>query len=244
MTGEINLHNPLSTFGSENVALFNLKERNRIAQGIIRDYAVGHAKADVGIGILGTVIPGAGMAALLASIAVQGPLVYQPMAKRLAAVYSVSPDEVTEQLVSNAVFVGGIADVASELASEFMMEIASELLQEAGLGAAISWIPIFGGVVAAGLDVVIAATLTWRVGTMISIYHQNGGRWVEDRHATYELAHKLVGSLSPATSNRVRLDNISSKIPEVQDRQVSYILRSRWRTRFSAIWLGKEIVIC
>jgi hypothetical protein len=34
------------------------------------------------------------------------------------------------------------------------------------------------------------------------------------------------------------------QIEEPRIAKSSIVLRSRWRTRFSAIWLGKEIVIC
>jgi hypothetical protein len=187
---------------------------------VIGDYARGHAIADVGIGILGSIIPGAGLAALIASIAAQAPLVYQPMARKLAEVYSAAPDAVTNRLVTETAIVGGLADLGAELATEFMAEIAAELLQEAGLGALASGIPLIGGLVAAGLDATIAATLTWRVGTMVSIYHQNGDSWVKDRHTTYERAKRMVGGLSPGTDDRVKLDEIPFKNKEVLDKQL------------------------
>jgi hypothetical protein len=207
---------------SENISLFNLSERNRQAEQVIRDYARGHAAADVGIGILGTLIPGATIPALIASIAGQAPLVYQPMSKRLASIYSATPDQVTNRIVIESAVIGGLGDLAAELASEFMAEIALELLQEAGFGVVASAIPFFGGIVAAGLDATIAATLTWRVGTMIAIYHQNGG-WIEDRHATYQRAKKMVGSLSPITDDRVNLDDIPLKNQEVLDKQMAVV---------------------
>ncbi len=211
---------PLSQSG--NIALFNLSERNRQAEQVIRDYARGHAAADIGIGILGTIVPGATIPALIASIAGQAPLVYQPMSKRLAAIYSASPDQVTNRVVIESAVIGGLGDLASELGSEFMGEIAAELIQEAGWGALASVIPGVGGIIAAGLDATIAATLTWRVGTMVAIYHQNGD-WIQDRHATYGRAKKMVGKLSPATDDRVNLDDIPQKNQEVLDRQMAVV---------------------
>ena len=207
---------------SENIGIFNLSERNRQAEQVIRDYARGHAAADVGIGIIGTIIPGATIPALIASIAGQAPLVYQPMSKRLAAIYAATPDQVTNRIVIESAVIGGLGDLAAELASEFMGEIAAELLQEAGWGALASVIPGIGGIIAAGLDATIAATLTWRVGTMVAIYHQNGG-WIENRHATYGRAKKMVGKLSPVTDDRVNLDDIPLKNQEVLDKQMAVV---------------------
>lgn len=207
---------------SENISLFNLSERNRQAEQVIRDYARGHAAADIGIGLIGTIIPGATIPALIASIAGQAPLVYQPMSKQLASIYSATPDQVTNRIVVESAVIGGLSDLAAELASEFMGEIALELLQEAGFGIVASAIPFIGGIVAASLDATIAATLTWRVGTMVAIYHQNGG-WIEDRHTTFQRAKSMVGGLSPATDNRVNLDDIPLKNQEVMDKQTAVV---------------------
>jgi len=207
---------------STNISIFNLSERNRQAEQVIRDYARGHAAADIGIGILGTIVPGATIPALIASIAAQAPAVYQPMTRKLSAIYSAAPDQVTNRVVVEAAVVGGVGDLASEFGREFMGEIALELLGEAGLGAAASAIPFIGGIIAAGLDATIAATLTWRVGTMVAMYHQNDG-WLESRHTTYERAKKMVGGLSPETDNRVNLDDIPSKNQEVLDKQLAVI---------------------
>lgn len=214
--------NNSSPNSSTNISIFNLSERNRQAEQVIRDYARGHATADIGIGILGTIIPGATIPALVASIAAQAPLVYQPMTKQLSTIYSAAPDKVTTRIVVEAAAVGGVGDLAAEFGREFMGEIALELLGEAGMGAAASAIPFIGGIIAAGLDATIAATLTWRVGTMVAMYHQNGG-WIESRHTTYERAKKMVGGLSPATDGRVNLDDISSKNQEVLDKQMAVI---------------------
>lgn len=205
-----------------NVSLFNLSERNRQAEQVIRDYARGHAAADVGIGIIGTIIPGAGLAALIASIVGQAPLVYQPMARKLAAIYSASPDKMTDRIIIETAVIGGLGDLVAELASEFMAEIAGELVSEAGLGAFASFIPGVGGIIAAGLDATIAAPLTWRVGTMVAIYYQNG-EWIENRHVTYNRAKKMVGGLSPATDNRVKLDDIPINNQEVLDKQMAVV---------------------
>jgi uncharacterized protein (DUF697 family) len=51
--------------------------------------------------------------------------------------------------------------------------------------------PFVGGLVGAALDYVIATAMTWRVGTMVAIYYQNGGKWVGDRKHTLELAKDM-----------------------------------------------------
>jgi len=73
---------------------------------------------------------------------------------------------------------------------------AWEMIGEAGTGAAASFIPIVGSVVAAGLDYVIATKMTDRVGKMLSIYFQNGCKWRGNQHDTYNDAKNLTGSLN------------------------------------------------
>lgn len=114
-------------------------------------------------------------------------------------------------------------------AQEFMSEIFSELMHEIGVGFVVSAIPIIGGFAAIGLDAALAATMTWRVGTMVSIYYQNGQRWVKDRHSTYEIGKGLVGGLSPIIAERFDLNSIRNRVPEVNETQVRELLRFVWK---------------
>ena len=209
----------LERFGS----LYSLEDRNRLAEQKIVRYVTGHAAADIGIGILGTFIPGAGLAAIGASVLLQVP-VYQQLAWDLGYIYSVTPDVNTKAIVAGGVCIGSAGMIAAEFTTEFFSEIAGDILREAGFAAVSSAIPFIGGIVAAGLDAAIAATMTWRVGTMVSIYYQNGQRWVGSRKDTYEAASSMVGGLSPENTGRVRLDGIPGRVAEVSENQVQAAL--------------------
>lgn len=169
----------------------DLEQRNKAAHQVITSYAVKHAAMDVGIGLAGLIpIPGAATAALISAILAQAPLVYRPMTRELATIYNSSPDAHTDKMVTETVEMGALADVGVE----FIKEIATDLISEAAAGLALTAIPFVGGLLAAGLDATIAATLTWRVGTMIAAYYQNGGEWIKSRKNTYSVASETVGS--------------------------------------------------
>ena len=206
---------------SEMQVVFHLSERNRQAEKIIKDYALGHAAADVAAGILGTFIPGGGFLSMVASIAAQAPLVYQPMSQKLASVYRQSPDRVTQGIVQEAAIAGAGLDIMSEFAVEFMTSIAGDLIGELGMGGLATLLPFVGGIAAAGLDAVIAATLTWRVGTMVSIYFQHGGCWIGSQRSTYDRAKTMVGH--PSLSARVNLDNVPGANREILDEQMKFV---------------------
>ena len=209
---------------ANNLTMFNLSARNREAEKIIKDYATGHVKLDVAIGLAGLIpVPGAGTASLVAAIAAQSPLVYQPMSRKLAAVFCATPDDITNGMIKDTAVLGGKADIAVAFATDFMTEIAKELLPELGVGLALSAIPFVGGIAAAALDATVAATLTWRVGTMVAIYYHNGGSWINDRQTTYHRAKAMIGSLSPETENRVDLDDIPFENPEVMKKHMAFI---------------------
>lgn len=217
--------------------LMRLGDRNERAQKIVQDYARLHAGMDIAVGLAG-LLPGAAVPALVAAIAAQSPLIYQPMARDLSAIYTIdeeSLDDTIEQvrgIVKRGAFQTGFLDIASEFGQEFLIQISHELLAEAGLGVLGSLcIPVLGGAVGAALDYLIANMMTWRVGTMVSIYYQNGGAWLVSRHATYEQAKDLTGGLASSVGEildakkrqrnvRVDLDSLRSRIPQVGDGQV------------------------
>lgn len=199
--------------------LYQLPERNLKAQQTIENYALAHAAGDVAAGLLMGLVPGGGLIATIGCIAAQGPLVYQPMARELARIYQARPDEVTNAIIVDAWQTGAIGDIAAEFVGEFFMEIAPDLAREIGLGGVLGAIPLLGSVVSATLDAIIAATLTWRVGTMISMYYQNGERWVESRHHTYKLTKPMTG-WSPNPTGRVKLDDIPQQCPSVKEGQI------------------------
>jgi hypothetical protein len=211
--------------------LTHLEERNRIARTTIERYSNRHAKMDVAIGAAGFF--GLAIPALIGAIALQAPVIYQPLARELANIYNSGIDEETEQIIEENLILTGAADIANEFGTEFMASVASELVTEAGLGSAAGFIPIVGGLVGAALDYVIATAMTWRVGTMVAIYYQNGGKWVGDRKHTLELAKEMTGGFKFGMhdlvarftdKNRqqlsVNLNSIPARIPEVFESQV------------------------
>lgn len=219
-----------------NTTLFQLEARNRQAEQIIQNYAKLHAGVDVGIGIVG-LLPGAAIPALIAGIAAQAPLIYKPMAKDLSAVYTVDPDGLKQSvdeirhIVQTETFHTGALDVAAEFGSEFMMQIGHEIAMEAGLGVlGALCVPVLGGMVGAALDYLIANMMTWRVGTMVSLYYQNNGAWLGSKPATFDVAKQLTGGLSTSVNEildakkrqrNVRVDlNSLRRIPEVAQAQV------------------------
>lgn len=160
---------------------------------LLSRYATGHAAMDVLIGAAGFLpIPGAATASMVTAIALQAPLVYQPLAKQIAAIYGRDHDGTTKHEVLQTAVAGGVLDVAANLGSEFFQEIAGDLLREAGFGFLLSIIPVMGGLASTYLDAKIAWTLTWRVGFMVALYHENGGKWVKSRRHSYDLAKKYI----------------------------------------------------
>ena len=207
-----------------NLCVLNLSERNRLAHKVITDYANGHAAGDVAVGVVGTIIPGMALPAMITVIALQAPLVYKPMAQKLAAIYTAQPDEITAGFVNESARIGAGADVAVELGREFFLHIAPELLSEVGLGGLVTAIPFIGGLLGAGIDAMVAATLTWRVGTMVSMYHQHGDRWLGgSQNATYHRAKDHVGGYSATTEGRVDLNDLPHRNKEIMDKHLATI---------------------
>jgi hypothetical protein len=220
----------------------NIEEKNARAQEVIRRYARDHALMDIGIGVV-SLVPGAGIPAIVGAIALQSNVIYKPMAKELAAIYLAETDTYTDQLGEVASVATVALEFAQEFAIEFLSECAFELVTEAGLGGLATLIPIGGAFVAAGLDYLIAQMLTWRVGTMTSIYFQNGGQWIDSRKTTMGIAKEMSGGLAVSVStllrtgkalvsrstvpeSRVRVDfnEIPVKVPQVMKSGIKSLL--------------------
>jgi uncharacterized protein (DUF697 family) len=187
------------------------------------DVAIGAA------GFFGLAIP-----ALIAAIAAQSPLIYQPLARELAGIYNSDVDQTAKGIIRENLAFTSAADIANEFGTEFVASIAYELITEAGLGAVAGFIPFVGGLIGAALDYVIATTMTWRVGTMVAIYYQNGGKWIGDRKQTFELAKQMTGSVKFGLNDlvsrftdtnagprmTVELNSIPTAVPAVFESQV------------------------
>lgn len=203
--------------------------RNERAMRTIESCAADHALIDAGIGFAGFApIPGAGLLSIGGSLAAQVP-VYRGLARRLAEIYEAKPghsptDAMIDGLLLDSTMTAGAGTLAlgpgvsweDAFNGEFFAEIIGDLVREIGLGGLLSIVPILGGFATIGLDVAIAATMTWRVGTMVSIYYQNGGKWLVSRNRTYELSKELGGGLSPKIQDRLDLNQISNRISEVR----------------------------
>jgi len=148
-----------------NEALLPILGRTEKREGVeklILSYAQGHAAMDVAIGAVGLLpIPGAGLGAMIATISAQGPVIYQPLAREIAAIYGREFGSTERSEVLRGAVGGGLRDVAIDFGTDFFTEIAGELAQELGLGGVISIIPVLGGLVGMFLDVKIAWTMTW-----------------------------------------------------------------------------------
>jgi uncharacterized protein (DUF697 family) len=201
--------------------VFGLEVRNAKAHQVITSFAVKHAAMDVGIGFAGLIpIPGAATAALISAIVAQAPLIYGPMTRELAVIYNSSPDSTTDKMITETVEMGALADIGIE----FLREIAVDLIGETAAGLALTAIPFIGGLLAAGLDATIAATLTWRVGTMVAAYYQNGGSWIVDRKTTYSFASAAVGDFSPKTNDRADLDQFARRNKHISEKHLRFAL--------------------
>lgn len=216
-----------------------LEERNRIARDFISSYANKHAAMDVLVGLIG-LIPGAAIPALAGAIAAQSPVIYQPLARDLAKIYMAEPEELEgakKEIVHRVAIQTGVLDIAADFGTEFMLQIATELLMEAGwgvLGAMI--IPVVGGAVGAALDYLIATQMTWRIGTMVSMYFQNGGNWIENQRHTFDLAKRMTGSMHVGVSDlldgkfknhtpRTDLNAIRQEVPAIRQNLLANVRR-------------------
>jgi len=90
---------------------------------------------DVAIGAAGLLpVPGAGLAAMIGTIIAQGPVIYQPMAREIAAIYGRAVGDTDRSEVLRGAVGGGVSDVAVDFGTGFFTEIVGELARELGLG--------------------------------------------------------------------------------------------------------------
>lgn len=194
--------------------------KRRAVTAIIEDYARNHQAADVGITLATCWMPAGGLIATAGALAIQAPLVYQPMVREIGRTYLAgAPDEEIRALVHDTAIEGAKWDLGVLFGVEFFEEILTELLREMGIGALLGIIPFLGSIAAAVLDAKVAATLTWRVGLMAAIYYENGCEWLVDRKTTYERAHLLIHGLSAKTKDRFDMNGIADTVDGVRAQQ-------------------------
>ena len=191
--GELVSQNPMGAFSAltHYQCLYHLQDRNAEAKRIITEYAIKHATMDVSLGIVGSPIPGAQLIFTAASVLAATKVIYKPMVEKLGMVYSASPNHITDQYIANATIMTAVGDFAAQFGAEFLAEIAREIMGEVGIGMIPAFIPGISALAGPLLDVIIAVTITWRIGTMTSIYFQNGESWIDDRKTTFEHAKDI-----------------------------------------------------
>jgi hypothetical protein len=150
---------------------------------IVERYSKRHMKMDVAIGVAG-IVPGLATASIIGAIAVQGPLVYQPMVREIGKVFEAGFGEPDRRIAAEGNLLGATYDLAAEFGVSFLKESTRELITEHGIALGLSWIPFVGGIVAAGLDVVIARKMTRLVGAMAVLYYENERAWLGSRKKT------------------------------------------------------------
>jgi hypothetical protein len=221
------------------LTLFRLEDRNRAASAIIDRYVNAHGVMDVGVGLIG-LLPGAAIPALVTAIGLQAPVIYQPLARKLARIYLAPPEDLEDVqsdivLPSALVYTAGL-DIAADFGVEFIANIAGELVIELGFGSLATFIPVVGAFVGATLDYVIATKMTRRVGKMVSIYFQNGAHWVCDKRKTYEVSKTAPDDLNAIrtdirTVRESQLRNVKSYVdvmkPAVTNDQIRQALRAK-----------------
>lgn len=211
-----------------------LDERNRAAEVIIARYAKDHAVADGASGTLGGLIPipGAGIAVVMGQLLHQSKRLYPALATDLSAIYATSPDALQPLLEGvhgdEKRFrrtVGGVMSSMDEVAqlaltlhgefsSKFLQDVALDLAGENAPGLIGGSIPLFGALIGGSLDALIAVTMTWRVGAMMSIHAQNDG-FVGTRKQTWDLVRRGLVKRSLDIFRPDLLTRIRENIPEV-----------------------------
>jgi uncharacterized protein (DUF697 family) len=226
-------------------AIFELKLRNQAAEAVIKTFAVEHATVDFVTGTAAGLspVPGTNLVAVAAQLGYSAARIFPAMIKKLAVIYGSEPDEFTRRVVRNGLIVeAGVAsllasagpeilghlaiDLVNEFGSEFFQEIALELLGEGGVAVVGSAIPVIGVAFGGVADLMLGATLTWRVGAVVSAYFQYGG-YIGSRKETYELTKKHV-SRSTRMKRPGTLDAVGT-IDPIRKKHEDYV-RVQFRT--------------
>lgn len=218
----------VATLDARLMPLYAAQDRRHAVEQIISDTAASHALTDFAINLVGLVpIPFVGLAAALGAVAIQAPVFYQPMVKKIGAQYMKPPDENTAAIVTDTTWLGAEYDLAVYFGVEFFTDILSEIVTEAGAGWAFSkMIPILGPFLSGGMDAAIAHALTWRVGAAAAAYYENSLRWVGgDRASAYKTAKAWTGKIQDNIGEkRVDLEAIVRSNDEIRSSSRATVL--------------------
>lgn len=209
-----------------------LEARNRQAEACLAWHAKKHAIQDGASGGASGLIPFAAPFVAAGQLAVQARTLYPALARDLTAIYGCSEadfratfrdaktDEKRMRAIKKLIDMHGddLAQLAATLVvalgGEFVLEIAGDLMKEAAPATLASMVPFFGAAAAAALDATLAATMTWRVGSMISLHLQHGS-FVGNRKNTWTLIKNRVVKLEPEWARPRTLTRLRTDVPTV-----------------------------
>ena len=173
------------------------------------------------------------MAVALGQLAHQAKVLYPALATDLAAIYASPPDAFEKLLTEThqdekrfrqaASTVLQSFDEAAQVAvalhgefnSQFLQDVALDLAGENAPGLLGAAIPFVGALLGGGLDALIAVTMTWRVGAMMSIHVQNGG-FVGSRKETWNIVRRGLVRRNMEISRPGLLTRLREEVPQVK----------------------------
>ncbi len=213
--------------------IFGLNKRHQSVERIIEGYASNHRIVDGAVGAAVNLVPFLPLAATPILVSAQAPLVYRPMSRKIAEIYF-APTDISfhdEADLDEEYHKSQVADFQNRLNNiqnglfplEFLLEIAKEIAAEAAVGNLIAAIPFFGMAASVAMDVMVAATMTWRVGLMTAFYCCNFEDWLGTRKDTYELSKKFVGPLSPKSNRRVDIGQVLAMNEDISEKHLSQL---------------------
>jgi len=218
--------------------IFGLEKRHLLAQEVLESYANRHRFVDGFVGGISSFVPIPlfSNAASLALVTAQVRVVYRPLSRKIASIYlgkleneALSFHE--EAVMDAAQAAAKLAEFENKLNSlqntlfnlEFLLEILHDVMGETLVGNAISAIPFIGMAASITMDMMIAATMTWRVGMMTALYCCNFEEWLGTRKDTYEISKRFVGPLSIKSKKRVDFSTIFEKNDSIIEKQIELL---------------------
>lgn len=210
-----------------------LEARNRQAEARLAWHARKHAIQDGASGGMGALIPFASPFVAAGQLAAQAKSLYPTLARELTAIYacpegdfreaykSAQDDERQARAIKRLLEMhkDDLAQLTLALVAafdgEFLIEIARDLAQESAPAALVGMIPFFGAPVAAAFDATLAATMTWRVGSMVALHLQHGS-FVGNRKNSWTLVKNRLVGRSPDWERPQTLTRLRSEIPSVR----------------------------
>jgi len=179
--------------------LDHFERRNRLAEQVIVKSAQMAATKNIMVGLKNALVPFRGTEARIVSLSAESLLVYHPMIKDLAKIYTAPSDIFTQKDLDMDSILDAAVDFAneysinfllSEFDKEFFGEFLKTLLEErrsevsaSAVQAAMSLYSLFSKTKMQPMlpkrPIDDAATLTWRVGVTVALYFFNGREWLK-----------------------------------------------------------------